>query len=78
MYPTFFDYEIFGGEKFASYRMRSGYIFTVNDVLLFASGHDAAGRGGSLNSWPHYEAGGDQSRYHQPSRLLDLLPALDS
>ena len=50
MYPTFFDYEIFGGEKFASYRMRSGYIFTVNDVLLFASGHDAAGRGYMLTS----------------------------
>ena len=50
MYPTFFYYEIFGGEKFASYRMRSGYIFTVNDMLFFASGHDAAGRGYMLTS----------------------------
>ena len=50
MHPTFFDYEIFGGEKFASYRMRSGYIFTMNDMLFFASGHDAAGRGYMLTS----------------------------
>lgn len=50
LYPTYFDYEIFGGEKFAGYRMRAGYIFTVKKRLFFASAHDAAGRGYMLSS----------------------------
>ena len=48
-FPTFFDYEMFGGQKFASYRMRTGYVFTMGSRLFFASSHDAAGRGYMLS-----------------------------